>query len=85
MYEFSKKEVRKKFVETEYGKKVNTWLYISGVIAVFFLVFSILSRIVSFSETIIEIIDIGFFISAVFVCYFDGKRDGAMEQFKRGK
>lgn len=85
MYEFSKKEVRKVFKETEYGKKVNTWLYISFAIALPFFILFIISNfdLVSFSKDTKEMIDSAFLVFAVVACYFDGKRDGAIEQFKR--
>lgn len=85
MYEFSKKELREKFKETEYGKKVNTWLYISFIIAIPFFLLFILSNfdVVTFSKNTKEMIDSAFLIFAIIACYFDGKRDGAIEQFKK--
>lgn len=84
-YEFSKKEVRSKFKETEYGKKVNTWLYISEAIALPFFLLFILSNcgVISCSQNTSEMINYAFLLFAMVVCYFDGKRDGAIEQFKR--
>ena len=93
MYEFTKKEIRKQFKETEYGKKTNRWLYITAVIALVILIFgevlSILyiTNILKIDEncflTCISIIIPVFFLTAIIACYFDGKRDGAIEQFKR--
>ena len=92
MYEFSSKEIRKKFKETEYGKKTNRWFYISLglVIATFFMgfVFALLlafKLINADSEILVPFTSILSGIFCIFVvisCYFDGKRDGAIEQFK---
>ena len=88
MYEFSKSEIRKEFKKTEYGNKVNKWLYISIIIAAALLVFEITlfflnkSNVMRLDEDIKNIIDYIFALSIIFACYFDGKRDGAIEQFK---
>ncbi len=93
MYEFSDKEARTKFKKTEYGRKTNKMLYISLVIAVvLFIASCIIYFVVAFDNkflTDIEsiLLNILFGITAIAVilaCYFDGKRDGAIEQFKRG-
>ena len=93
MYEFSKKEIRNKFKETEYGKSTNKWLYISlGCVGGLFLialviVFLVLFKVISMDSETLPIIAGVFsyliFISFIISCYFDGKRDGAIEQFKR--
>lgn len=90
MYEFSEKEVRTKFKKTEYGKKTNKILYVSIIIAivlftascvVFFLVGD---KILSTTEDIwVNILFGTTAIAVIIACYFDGKRDGAIEQFKR--
>ncbi len=93
MYEFTKKEIRRQFKETEYGKKTNRWLYITAVIALVVLIFGEALSILYVTNTIkldentfltcLSIIIPAFFLSAITACYFDGKRDGAIEQFKR--
>ena len=93
MYEFTKKEIRKQFKETEYGKKTNRWLYTTAVIALVILIsgeaLSILyvTNVLKIDEscflTCLSIIIPAFFLSSIIACYFDGKRDGAIEQFKR--
>lgn len=92
MYEFSSKEIRNKFKQTEYGKKTNTWLYISlttvAIIAILSFTFCTLlfTKTISVSQdfliTIASILSGLFSISVIISCYFDGKRDGAIEQFK---
>ena len=89
MYEFSDKEIRKNFKSTEYGKKTNIWLYLFLGIALFFVVLEILLYFLSQNEefvldqTLKIYLDGLTAISVVTACYFDGKRDGAIEQFKR--
>ena len=87
LYEFTKKELRKEFKKTEYGKKVNIWLYISLVINIFIYILDILFFFIFLdSENITTLFPVMItisFISSVICCYFDGKRDGAIEQFKR--
>ena len=94
MYEFSDKEARAKFKKTGYGKKTNKMLYISLVVAgVLFIVSCIVfflmgagSKILTTTEDMLLNILFGITaISVIIACYFDGKRDGAIEQFKRGK
>lgn len=84
MYELSKKEVRKKFRETEYGRKTNIWLYISGILTlILFIILILPSKVISLSEDFYHVLDCLFMVSLIVTCYFDGKRDGAIEQFKR--
>ena len=93
MYEFSSKEIRAKFKETEYGKKTNKLLYtfltITLSILVLPFVFGFLSgaEIINLSEKTIDLVltiaDGIFYVFLFITCYFDGKRDGAIEQFKR--
>lgn len=93
MYEFTKKEIRKQFKETEYGKKTNRWLYTSAILALLVFIVGEIISILYFTKTIklddecfyscLEIILPIFFITSIIACYFDGKRDGAIEQFKR--
>ncbi len=93
MYEFTKKEIRKQFKETEYGKKTNRWLYLTAIIALLVFTIGITFCTLYFLDTLnisdacfyecIGIISPIIFICSVIACYFDGKRDGAIEQFKR--
>ena len=89
MYEFSSEEVRRKFKETEYGRKTNKWLYISLSIALFFIVLEIVlyflgkEGIVNLNIYLERCLYCLFSIFLLTACYFDGKRDGAIEQFKR--
>lgn len=100
MYEFTKKEIRKNFKETAYGKKTNRYLYVSLII--FLCLILIIPFIVGFicgmqgytadsleelvgkNSSVIMLYETIVFISLSLVLYFDGKRDGAIEQFKRG-
>ena len=92
MYEFSKREVREKFKKTEYGKKTNEWLILSGIIATVSVIVCICVSVLASGENVnlsfsSEILLITLksitFISIITMCYFDGKRDGAIEQFKK--
>lgn len=93
MYEFTKKEIRNQFKETEYGKKTNRWLYTSAILALLVFIVGEIFSILYFTNTLkleescfftcISIILPVFFITSIIACYFDGKRDGAIEQFKR--
>ena len=94
MYEFSDKEARAKFKKTEYGKKTNKMLYISLIISMFlFLTSCIVFFVMGAGSELLTTtqdmwLNILFGITAIAViiaCYFVGKRDGAIEQFKRGK
>lgn len=91
MYEFSKKQIRQEFKKTEYGKKVNSWLYISLTITAILLVVEFVlgfldgADIYKASEVMLDILNLIVFISLIVTCYFDGKRDGAIEQFKKSK
>lgn len=94
MYEFSDKEARTKFKKTEYGKKTNKMLYISLVVAlllfvasctVFFLMGAGNELLTTTEDMWLNILVGITAISVIIACYFDGKRDGAIEQFKRGK
>lgn len=85
MYEFSDKKDREKFKKTEYGKKANRLLIIFALIALPFCIFEIVMCFVDQSgikPIILDIMSTLFVVSALIACYFDGKRDGAIEQFK---
>lgn len=93
MYEFSEKEVRAKFKKTEYGKKTNKMLYISLIVAsLLFIVSCVIYIVMGAGKELLTTtedmwLNILFGITAIAIilaCYFDGKRDGAIEQFKRG-
>lgn len=92
MYEFTKKEIRNKFKKTKYGKKVNKMFIVSFVIALIFC--SVWGFIIGYidgaeleltklQENLLNYLDILTILAVIIVCYFDGKRDGAIEQFKR--
>ncbi len=92
MYEFSNKEIRAKFKKTEYGKKVNKMLYISlSVALVLFIVSCVVYFVMGAGDELLTTtqdmwLNILFGITTIAViisCYLDGKRDGAIEQFKR--
>ena len=93
MYEFTKKEIRKQFKETEYGKKTNRWLYTTAVIALLIFIIGEIVSILYFTKVLkieencfyscLSLILPIFFISCITAWYFDGKRDGAIEQYKR--
>jgi len=94
MYEFSDKEARAKFKKTEYGKKTNKMLYVSLAVALLLFVASCVAfflmgagnELLTTTEDMWLNILFGITAIAVIIaCYFDGKRDGAIEQFKRGK
>ena len=94
MYEFLDKEIRGKFKKTEYGKKLNKLLYISiGISSVLVLTSCIVFFLVGAGNKILTTkedmcLNLLFGITTIAViisCYFDGKRDGAIEQFKRDK
>lgn len=93
MYEFSEKEVRSKFKKTEYGKKTNKMLYLSlAVSIVLFITSCVIYIVMGAGKELLTTkedmwLNILFGITAISViisCYFDGKRDGAIEQFKKG-
>jgi len=93
LYEFNKKEVRSAFKKTEYGKKVNKWLYLSiglfvlTILVPFFLGFldglNVYRMTEEALETFSRISDVTIFAAAALVFYFDGKRDGAIESYKK--
>ena len=87
MYEFTDKETRKKFKETEYGKKTNKLLYISAPFGIIALIFYILitTKVIELGDSMLSFAFGLIFIAVIIMCYFDGKRDGAIEQFKRKK
>lgn len=89
MYEFTDKEIRKKFKTTAYGKKVSKFLYISLPFEIIACIVMILTYtgVISFKDSELNslfsfLITWIFFLTAIIACYFDGKRDGAIEQYK---
>lgn len=89
MYEFTKKEIREQFKKTEYGKKTTRMLYMSIIVTAMLFTASILFNILLDKTTMnsIILIILNTLTSVAFIisCYFDGKRDGAIEQFKINK
>lgn len=93
MYEFTDKKTRQKFKRTAYGKKTNEMLIKSLIADACVLVIGLLM----FLFYKIDLIDFDLFapimglllclflMSIATSCYFDGKRDGAIEQYKRTK
>lgn len=91
MYEFSEKDIRNKFKKTKYGKKINKMLYISlGVSLILFIVSCVIYFFMGSSDGLSTSIKDAWLnilfgitsISVIISCYFDGKRDGAIEQYK---
>lgn len=87
MFEFSNKELKNKFKETIYGKKLNKILYISLSIALLLLMLSLFlfylfDNLNDIEKIILSILFGITSISFIIACYLDGKRDGAIEQFK---
>ena len=94
MFEKIDRETREKFKKTEHGKKINKVLYISLILSAFLLItcciafFSVGAgnKIISPSTDFwLNTLFVITSISIILTCYFDGKRDGALEQFKRVK
>ena len=92
MYEFTKKEIRNKFKKTKYGKKVNKMFAISMVIVFIFcficgFTFGFIDgaelEINKTQENLLNILSALTLASVIVGVYFDGKRDGAIKQFKR--
>ena len=85
MFEFSDKSTKNKFNKTDYGKKVSKLLYMSVISSLILIIVCFISFFIMSSElSIIKILLLGCTcISIIISCYFDGKRDGAIEQFKR--
>ena len=91
MYEFTDKKVREKFKKTAYGKKITkSFKTAIGICAMFLLLLMGFSAPNYYGNEIIDESVLDFlrfivFISIVIAVYFDGKRDGAIEQYKRIK
>lgn len=93
MYEFTDKKIREKFKKTVYGKKVNDMLLKSLITMTSIIVVGLLCFLFHIIELIstdifvptIALLSFLLFMSIITVCYFDGKRDGAIEQYKRMK
>ena len=90
MYEFTDKKIKEEFKKTEYGKKTNKIFWISVIIYIFVFLTTLFFLAMYFIKNI-ENVDYGkviemsfpFIITMIIACYFDGNRDGAIEQFKR--
>jgi len=85
VYEFTDKDTRAKFKRTKYGKKTNKMLYtvlmISLMIAIPYALIIILG--IKVDEILLSAYRYCVIGALCAACYFDGKRDGAMEQFKK--
>ena len=84
-YEFQKKEVRESFKKTELGSKLNKKLYISICVCIISLIVLILDLYIIKNDIILIFIPTIFAVSLVIMCYYDGKRDGAITQFSIDK
>ena len=91
MYELIDKKIKNKFNETKYGKKTNKMFLIASInFVIIILLFATLyylnlKNAISINDDLINIGKYILFIVAILVCYFDGKRDGAIEMFKNIK
>ena len=91
MYEFTDKKIKEKFKETEYGKKTHKMFLVASLILCVLLVICTILYILNEKEVIYikdELVNVGkylLFIVAILACYFDGKRDGAIEMYKSKK
>lgn len=94
MYEFSNKEIKEKFKKTQYGKKTNKMLIVSIIASSLLFLFSVISYFVIAHDKILLTAAEDIFLNILFgitcvsiiiTCYFDGKRDGAIEQYKTTK
>jgi len=83
-YEFASKEIRAKFKKTKLGKKLNKILYIFLIIAVVLLIGSVVNFIFGNGNLDIFIYAVTL-VAWLSTVYFDGKRDGAIAQFKENK
>jgi len=82
-YEFQTKELRAKFKKTPLGKKYNKALYVSLLVFIFSAIVAVILRF-ALEISLTELIWITI-IPMIVACYFDGKRDGAIMQFKESK
>lgn len=99
MYEFTEKKIREKFKQTEYGQKVSLYYYTSlfiflilmFIMPITYFIISSLSGnsfdtiVTNFNRDCLSNYFPYLIISIVFLLYFDGKRDGAIEMFKNKK
>ena len=94
MYEFSNKEIKEKFKKTQYGKKTNKMLIVSIIASSLLFLFSVISYFVIAHDKILLTAAEDIFLNILFgitcvsiiiTCYFDGKRHGAIEQYKTTK
>ena len=89
MRKCSKREVVKKFDETEYGSKLTRWVYMAIFISMICIAICGSICIITDQLTLelefvnqirLQVLKILTFISVVCMCYFYGKRDGAIDQ-----
>lgn len=92
MYEFTKKEIREKFKKTKYGKKVNKMFSVALIFTgIFCFIWGFTHgyihgaelELTKTQEYLLTALNYTTLIFVVIGVYFDGKRDGAIEQFKK--
>ena len=91
MYGFTDKKTREKFKKTALGKKISKSFGTAiGICAIFLLLLMGLSLLNDYAngvidEGVLSLVKLITSVAIVFAVYFDGKRDGAIEQFKKIK
>ena len=88
------KDAGEKFKKSEYGKKINKTLHISLIISavlftssivVFILVGAGSELLTAREDMLLNILFVLTAITVIITCYFGGKRDGALGQYKESK
>lgn len=98
MYESTKKDIRNKFKETSYGKKINSYLLMGVILFLISLITSVILSFYIYNGFNVDFFDdviifnmnrvcylsysITIFFTMILV-YLDGKRDGAIRQFEQ--
>jgi len=77
-YQFTKKEIKKEYKESLYGKFVNRKILICFVLTVLFVTLTIIYRA---SDNVNFLLSLAL-TSWVFFVYYDGKRDGMIAQLR---
>lgn len=86
MYEFTKKETRNKFNRTKLGKQINKFFYSTLILFIISVVCMIFIHIKFVDNDDLRILSqIITFIFLTLLVYLDGKRDGAISQYKLQK
>ena len=86
-YEFTKKDIRKEFKNSQLGKNINLFFYIFLSVLIVSLICTIIVIIIK-QLSGQELYDTALKINALpgmLAVYFDGKRDGAIIQFESQK